>query len=101
MLQVTDDLIRSVVKDVLAHMKVAPAAGNGKPSGRSGVFDNVGEAVAAASAAQKKFERMGLAARRKATDCVRQICIDSAEELGSRGDRRNQDRPARSTRSRS
>jgi aldehyde dehydrogenase len=85
MLQVTDDLIRSVVKDVLTHMKVAPAAvsanGNGK-AGRFGVYDDVGEAVAAASAAQRKFERMGIEARRKATDCVRRIVIERADELG-------------------
>jgi aldehyde dehydrogenase len=83
MLQVTDDLIRSVVKDVLTHMKVAPPTvnGNGK-SGRFGVFDDVGEAVAAATAAQRKFERMGIEARRKATDCVRRICIERADELG-------------------
>src|SRR5947199_4023672 len=81
MLQLTDDLIRSVVKDVLTHMKVAPAPANGK-SGRFGVFDDVGEAVAAATAAQRKFERMGIEARRKATDCVRRICIERADELG-------------------
>jgi aldehyde dehydrogenase len=86
MLTVTDDLIRSVVQEVLTHMKSAPAAGaapagNGK-TGRWGVFDDVAEAVAAASAAQKKFERLGLEARRKAVDCVRRICIDRAEELG-------------------
>jgi aldehyde dehydrogenase len=80
MLTVTDDLIRSVVQEVLLNMKGAPS--NGKPSGRWGVFDDVAEAVSAASAAQKKFERMGLAERRKAVDCVRRICIDRADELG-------------------
>jgi aldehyde dehydrogenase len=84
MLQVTDDLIRTVVRDVLAHMKPGnvPASSNGKAGGRWGAFDDVGEAVTAASAAQRQFERMGLDARRKAVDCVRRICIDRAEELG-------------------
>ena len=84
MLQVTDDLIRSVVKDVLTHMKNGvPAVANGKSvSGRWGVFDDVGEAVTAASSAQSKFEKLGIDARRKAVDCVRRICIDRAEELG-------------------
>jgi aldehyde dehydrogenase len=83
MLTVTDDLIRSVVQEVLTHMKASSATvSNGKPAGRWGVFDDVAEAVAAASAAQKKFERMGLDARRKAVDCIRRICIDRAEELG-------------------
>jgi aldehyde dehydrogenase len=82
MLQVTDDLIRSVVKDVLAHMK-APVATNGKAAtGRWGVFDDVGEAVTAASTAQRKFETMGIEARRKAVECIRRICVDQAEELG-------------------
>jgi aldehyde dehydrogenase len=84
MLQVTDDLIRSVVKDVLSQMKNGkPAAANGKPaSGKWGVFDDVAEAVAAANAAQKQFAKMGLEARRKAVECVRRVCIDRAEELG-------------------
>jgi acyl-CoA reductase-like NAD-dependent aldehyde dehydrogenase len=79
MLQLSDELIRSVVQEVLSHM------GNGAPvktSGRWGVFDNVDEAVAAAKAAQEKFEGVGLSGRKKAVDCVRRICIDRAEELG-------------------
>src|SRR6266550_2646794 len=89
MLQVTDDLIRSVVKDVLSHMKGGlPAAANGKAangkavSGRWGVFDDVNEAVIAATAAQKRFQAMGIEARRKAVECVRRVVIDRAEELG-------------------
>jgi aldehyde dehydrogenase len=89
MLQVTDDLIRSVVKDVLSHMNGGlPAAANGKAangkatSGRWGVFDDVNEAVIAATAAQKQFQAMGIEARRKAVECVRRIVIDRAEELG-------------------
>src|SRR5437588_47137 len=49
MLQVTDDLIRTVVRDVLAHMKPGAAPTNGKAGGCWGVFDDVSEAVAAAS----------------------------------------------------
>src|SRR5260370_15096291 len=89
MLQVTDDLIRSVVKDVLSHMKGGlPAAANGKAangkavSGRWGVFEDVNEAVIAATAAHKRLQAMGIEARRKAVECVRRIVIDRAEELG-------------------
>src|SRR5262245_55740395 len=85
MLQVADDLIRNVVKEVLTHMngKGAAPKTNGQPAtGRWGVFDDVPAAVAAAVAAQRKFEAMGLAERRKAVDCVRKICIDKAEVLG-------------------
>jgi aldehyde dehydrogenase len=84
MLQVTDDLIRNVVQEVLVHMKsngaAAPAtsaAGNGW-----GVFDSVDEAVQAAVKAQKQLDALGLDGRKKATDCIRRICIDKAEMLG-------------------
>ncbi len=80
MLQLTDDLIRSVVQEVVSAMK------NGAPvkvaSGRFGVFDKVDDAVAAAKKAQAEFEKLGLDARRKAVDCVRRICTERAEELG-------------------
>jgi aldehyde dehydrogenase len=85
MLTVTDDLIRSVVQEVLTHMKPGAASANGTgraAGGRWGVFEDVGEAVTAAAAAQRKFQAMGLEARRKAVDCVRRICIDRSEELG-------------------
>jgi len=73
MLQVTDDLIRNVVQDVLAHMR-RPAAkyttppGIGAPHpGAWGVFDNVDEAVRAfgesvvklAEAADEAERRLG------------------------------------------
>ena len=85
MLQVTDDLIRSVVQEVLGHMKPNGAAPKAKPSGNAGVFDDVDEAVRAAAAAQRKFEALGLDARRKAVDCVRKICLQRAEELAKIG----------------
>src|SRR5229473_4797645 len=84
MLQVTDDLIRNVVQEVLVHMKsngaAAPArsaAGNGW-----GVFDSVDDAVKAAVRAQKQLDALGLDGRKKATDCIRRICIEKAEMLG-------------------
>ncbi len=82
-MQVTDDLIRSVVQEVLAGLRNGKAApsGNGRAH-RWGVFDDVGEAVAAASAAQREFEARGLDDRRKAVECIRRICRDQAETLG-------------------
>jgi aldehyde dehydrogenase len=82
-MQVTDDLIRSVVQEVLTSLrngKGAPAT-NGHTR-RWGVFDDVGEAVAAAAKAQREFEARGLDDRRKAVACIRRICSDRAEELG-------------------
>ncbi len=84
MLQVTDELIRNVVQQVLTNMKVSPAPSSA-PAGRSetaGVFDNVNDAVAAAAKAQKRLESLGLDGRKKATDCIRKICIEKAEMLG-------------------
>ena len=92
-MQVTDTLIRNVVQEVLAHMKNGQGlskdhvAGNGstpktQPGNAWGVFDNVDDAVRAATAAQLEFEKRGLEARRKAVACIRKICIDKAECLG-------------------
>src|SRR5215471_13470583 len=78
-MQVTDELIRTVVQEVLSHMRSGrPAPTNGK-SRQWGVFNDVCAAVAAASAAQREFEQRGLDDRRKAIDCIRRICIDQAE----------------------
>src|SRR6266481_1155411 len=87
-MQVTDDLVRTVVQEVLAGLGngAAPKA-NGQPrptvqTGAWGVFDDVDAAVAAARDAQRDFEKRGLDERRKAVDCVRRICIEQADTLG-------------------
>ena len=91
MLQVTDDLIRNVVQEVLGHMKGknfvgSPLTPNPSPGGRGenrwGIYDSVDDAVNAATADQRKFEAMGIAERKKAVDCVRKVCIEQAEMLG-------------------
>jgi aldehyde dehydrogenase len=81
-MQVTDELIRSVVKEVLSHMGNGQAAAANGQAKRWGVFDDVDSAVTAAAAAQKQFESRGLEDRRKAVNCVRRICIEQAETLG-------------------
>jgi aldehyde dehydrogenase len=83
-MQLTDQLIRSVVQDVLKQLR------NGKPAAtgingqarRWGVFDDVDSAAAAANAAQREFEKRGLDDRKKAVQCIRKICIEQAEPLG-------------------
>ncbi len=82
-MQVSDELIRSVVQEVLTSLR----NGRGAPSGngharRWGVFDDVGAAVSAAAEAQRAFEARGLDDRRKAVACIRRICRDQAEQLG-------------------
>src|SRR5436305_3914700 len=83
-MQLTDDLVRSVVMQVLTQVR-----GNGattfKQNGHArpwGVFQDVNAAVEAATTAQREFERRGLDDRRKAAACVRKICTAQAEQLG-------------------
>jgi aldehyde dehydrogenase len=82
-MQVTDELIRNVVQEVLTHMRNGHA---GKPTNGKvrpwGVFSDVNAAVAAAADAQTQFETRGLEERRKAVQCIRKICSEQAEELG-------------------
>ncbi|MGF1578026.1 MAG: aldehyde dehydrogenase family protein [Gemmataceae bacterium] len=88
-MQITDDLIRSVVSEVLTNMRngqPAPASLS-QPSSNGhghswGVFDDVDVAATAAAAAQKEFEKRSMEERKKAVDCVRRVCTEQAEPLG-------------------
>src|SRR5262245_22243669 len=81
-MQVTDELIRSVVQEVLTHMRNGRAAPANGQAREWGVFDDVDSAVAAAVEAQRQFESRGLDDRKKAVDCIRRVCIAQAEQLG-------------------
>jgi aldehyde dehydrogenase len=87
-MQVTDELIRSVVQEVLSHMRNGKARGNGQalPAREAvkgwGVFEDVDSAVTAASSSQKQFESRSLEDRRKAVACIRRICCEQADRLG-------------------
>src|SRR6266568_6319538 len=81
-MQVTDELIRTVVQEVLANMRNGQAKPTNGKSRHWGVFDDAGAAVTAAVEAQKTFEARGLEDRRKAVQCIRTICSNQAEELG-------------------
>ena len=78
-MQVTDDLIRGVVQQVLSSMRNGAAPSRNGHSSRRGVFTEVADAIGAASKAQREFERRGLEDRRKAVACVRKICLEQAE----------------------
>src|SRR5438874_3888886 len=81
-MQLSEDLIRSVVQEVVLHLRNGKApASNGQSHG-SGVFEDVDSAVAAATVAQREFERRSLDDRRKAVQCIRRICVEQAEPLG-------------------
>lgn len=83
-MQLTDELVRSVVMQVLTTVRANGAApfkqnGHAKPWG---VFQDVNAAIEAAAAAQREFEKRGLDDRRKAVACIRKICLEQAEQLG-------------------
>jgi aldehyde dehydrogenase len=85
-MQMTEDLIRNVVQEVLAQMGSGAVLANGKAHSRAtgnlGVFASVDDAVYAADAAFQSFRTRPLADRRRAVACIRDICIGQAEELG-------------------
>jgi aldehyde dehydrogenase len=85
-MQMTEDLIRNVVQEVLAQMGNGVSATNGKAPSRSsgnlGVFSSVDDAVSAAESSFQEFRKRPIADRRKAVELIRKICVDQAEELG-------------------
>jgi aldehyde dehydrogenase len=85
-MQMTEDLIRNVVQEVLAQMGNGASLTNGKAQPRSagnlGAFSTVDDAVSAAEAAFGTFRSRPLEDRKKAVDCIRKICVSQAQELG-------------------
>jgi len=88
-MQATEDLIRSVVKQVLAEidrprLNAAAHASSGRNfTGRHGVFTFADEAVAAASEAFEQLSEHGLEVRKRVIDHIRRISIDACVELGT------------------
>ncbi len=84
-MQMTEELIRNVVQQVLTQMGTPHAEGNGSartPGGQDGVFPTVDGAAAAAEAAFQAFRRRPLRDRDKAVKVIKRICVEQAEELG-------------------
>lgn len=82
-MQMTEDLIRSVVQQVLSQMGTGSPIGDGtRPSGTFGIHPTADSAVSAAEFAFEEFRKRPLSDRKKAIDCVRNICRDQADELG-------------------
>ncbi len=87
-MEMTEDLIKSVIQQVLSQMGNG-GGGNGasngsasKLSGRDGVYPTADAAVLAASAAFEHYRKRPLACRKKAVACIRSICVEQADELG-------------------
>lgn len=89
-MQLTEDLIRNVIQEVLTQMGTGPvpsangsaAGGKPRPSGRWGVYPTAEAAVAAAEASFERFRKRPLECRRKAVAVIKSICVEQAEELG-------------------
>lgn len=85
-MQATEELIRSVVQQVLSRMGdvALPAGGNGKShSGRFGIFTCVDQAVAAATQAFDELSERSLEDRKRIIDHIRRISIEQSVELGT------------------
>ncbi len=81
----TEATIRAVVQEVLTQLQkrngfTAPSK---QRNGDFGVFANVDDAVAAANDGYQKLRHATLETRAKAIECVRQICVSQAVELGT------------------
>ena len=85
-MQMTEELIRNVIQEVLSQIgNGAQPATNGsgrKPSGNFGVYPTADAAVQAAEAAFQQFRTRPLGDRKKAVDVIRKVCLEGAEELG-------------------
>jgi aldehyde dehydrogenase len=87
-MQISEDLIRSLVTQVLQEVRSghAPAASNpgtAASQGRYGQFTCAEKAVAAARQAFEELRRRPIDDRRKAIDHIRRISIAQAVELGT------------------
>jgi aldehyde dehydrogenase len=84
-MQATEQLVRSVVEQVLAQLGAgAPPATNGRGfSGRFGIFTCVDEAVTAATEAFERLSERTIEDRKRIIDHIRRISIDQAVELGT------------------
>jgi len=82
-MQLTEDIIRNVVAQVLAEVGPAPAASTNGYAGRNGIFDDVDEAVAAARDAFELLSERTLEDRKRIIDHIRRISIDQCVELGT------------------
>lgn len=86
-MQINEDLIRSVVTQVIQEVRgdtsVAPSPVNGASAGRFGQFDCANDAVAAARRAFEELRTRPMEDRKKAIDHIRRISISQAVELGT------------------
>jgi aldehyde dehydrogenase len=83
-MQISEDLIRSVVSQVIREVRggIVPANGSAG-AGRLGQFDDADQAVAAARRAFEQLRERSMDDRKRAIGHIRRIAITQAEELGT------------------
>ncbi|HEV2971160.1 MAG TPA: aldehyde dehydrogenase family protein [Pirellulales bacterium] len=82
-MQATEQLIRSVVEQVLSQLQPKSNAVPRSLAGRHGVFTCVDEAVTAATQAFEELSERTLADRKRIIDHIRRISIEQSVELGT------------------
>lgn len=83
-MQATEELVRSVVRQVLSEMGTAPRQSNGAVHrGRFGVFTDVNDAVSAAAEAFEQLSERTIEDRKRIIHHIRRISIDQCVELGT------------------
>jgi aldehyde dehydrogenase len=84
-MQISEDLIRSVVSQVIREVRGQSGSGVAAASdaGRYGQFDDADQAVAAARRAFEQLRTRSMADRKRAIDHIRRISISQCEELGT------------------
>ena len=83
MSQINEELIRSVVTQVLAEVNGNAFVSTNSYCGRNGVFHDANEAVAAAQIAFEKLSEHGMETRKRIIEHIRRISIDQCVELGT------------------
>lgn len=82
-MQINEELIRSVVSQVLAQVGRAPVVAGQRFTGRYGIFTCVDEAVAAAREAFEQLSERTIEDRRRIIAIIRKLAIDNCVELGT------------------
>ncbi len=82
-MQATEELIRTVVEQVLSQLGPRTNGSPGGFAGRHGVFTCVDEAVAAATQAFDELSERTIADRKRIIDHIRRISIEQSVELGT------------------
>ncbi len=83
-MQMSEDLIRNVVQQVLSQMGSAVSNGATSKPSSLGVYPSADAAVIASQAAFEKYRTRPLSDRAKAIELIKKICVENAEELGKK-----------------